>query len=88
MSPDQYLAFFKPWHKKLCEAVHDLGGTVHFHSHGAITPLLNDFVECGFDFVNPFDPEEGFDMEQTLQKYSSEFIVVGGFPTTFWEWHN
>ena len=86
MSPEQYRQFFKPWHKKLCNVVHDAGGKVHIHSHGAITPILDDFVDCGFDFVNPFDPEEGFDIEHVLKKYSEHFVVVGGLPTSFWEW--
>ena len=86
MSPEQYRKFFKPWHKKLCQAAHNLGAQVHLHSHGAIAPILDDLVDCGFDFINPFDPEEGFDLEQTLKSYSEKFVIVGGFPASFWEW--
>ncbi len=86
MSPKLYREYFKPWHAKLCETVHASGGDVHFHSHGANTPLLDDFVDCGFDFINPFDPEEGYDIEQVLKKYSQHFVIVGGFPTSFWKW--
>lgn len=86
ISPQQYREIIKPWHKKLCQTVHELGATVHLHSHGAIEPVLDDFVECGFDFVNPFDPEEGYDIEEILKKYSSEFVVVGGVPASFWQW--
>ena len=85
MSPEQYRSFFKPWHRKVCERVHQLGGTVHLHSHGAITPILDDIAECGFDFVNPFDPEEGHDIEEVLRKYSEAFVVCGGFSTSFWQ---
>ena len=84
MSPEQYRKFFKPWHKKLCQTAHSLNAQVHLHSHGAIGPILDDFVDCGFDFINPFDPEEGFDLEQILKKYSDKFVVVGGFPANFW----
>jgi len=86
MSPDQYRTYFKPWHKRLCELAHSYCATVHLHSHGAIQPVLDDLVECGFDFINPFDPEEGFDIEQTLKKYASEFVVTGGFSGSFWYW--
>ncbi len=85
MSPAQYRRFFKPWHKRLCACVHDLGGTVHLHTHGAIMPVLDDFVECGFDFINPFDPMEGFDLEYILSRYARHFVVVGGLPTNFWD---
>ncbi len=86
MSPQMYRKFFKPWHKKLCDKVHELGTDIHLHSHGAITPILDDLVECNFDFINPFDPEEGHDLEGLLKNYSSHFVVVGGFPTSFWNW--
>ena len=86
MSPQHYRRFFKPWHKKLCELAHKMGATVHLHSHGAIGELLDDLVDCGFDFVNPFDPEEGYDIENVLKNYSSKFVVVGGFPGSFWHW--
>ncbi|MEN6385037.1 MAG: uroporphyrinogen decarboxylase family protein [Phycisphaerales bacterium] len=88
MSPQHYRRFFKPWHKRLCELAHSMGVTVHLHSHGAIQELLDDLVDCGFDFVNPFDPDEGYDIELILKNYSDKFVVVGGFPGTFWHWPN
>ena len=66
--------------------MHQKGVLVHLHSHGAISPILNDLVDCGFDIINPFDPEEGFDIEQVLRDYSKHFVVVGGMPASFWEW--
>jgi len=86
MSPTDYRRFFKPWHKKICELAHSHNGTVHLHSHGAIHELLDDLVDCGFDFINPFDPDEGYDIEEILRKYSDKFVVVGGFPGSFWYW--
>jgi len=85
-SPEMYRTFIKPWHKKLCNRIHEMGATVHIHTHGAIQPILDDLVECGFDFINPFDPEEGWDIEVVLRDYSSQFVIVGGFPTKFWYW--
>ena len=86
MAPHCYRTFFKPWHKKLCDLAHSMGATVHLHSHGAIHLLIDDLVECGFDFVNPFDPEEGYNLEEILETYSENFVVVGGFPGSFWYW--
>jgi uroporphyrinogen-III decarboxylase len=88
MAPSLYREFFKPWHKRLCDEIHALGGDVHLHSHGAITKILDDLVECGFDFINPFDPEEKNDINLLMEKYSSHFVIVGGFPASFWEWEN
>ncbi|MEW6237523.1 MAG: uroporphyrinogen decarboxylase family protein [Candidatus Omnitrophota bacterium] len=86
MKREHYRTFFQPWHMKLCNAVHDLGGRVHCHSHGAITAILDDLAECGFDFINPFDPEEGHTIEHVMKTYSDRFIVTGGFPASFWNW--
>lgn len=86
MSPQQYREYFKPWHTRLCDLAHRYNATVHLHSHGAIHPLLDDLVQCGFDFVNPFDPEEGFDIDDVLARYADRFVVTGGFPGAFWYW--
>ncbi len=87
VSPEHYRTFIKPWHKNLVERVHQLGGFVHFHTHGANAQIIEDFIDCGFDFINPFDPEEGWDIEEVLKNYSRDFVVVGGFPTKFWYWN-
>lgn len=86
MAPGIYRRLFKPWHMKLCDLVHGLGGDVHLHSHGAIGKILGDLAECGFDFINPFDPEERHDLDDVMENYSRRFVVVGGFPASFWEW--
>lgn len=86
ISPALYRDLIKPWHRRVCELAHARGATVHLHSHGAIQPILDDLVECGFDMINPFDPEEGHDIEAVLKRYADQFVVVGGFPTRFWSW--
>ena len=48
--------------------------------------LSMNLAECGFDFLNPFDPEEGFALERVLRTYADRFVVVGGFPASFWDW--
>ncbi len=85
MAPDLYRKFFKPHHRALCELAHAHGVDVHLHSHGAITPLLDDLAECGFDYINPFDPNENFDLDELLPRYADRFIFCGGMPTDFWK---
>lgn len=86
ISPDMYRRFVKPWHERLCTQMRDSGVDVHLHSHGAIMPILDDIADCGFSFVNPFDPEEGFDIKTLLKEYGSEFVITGGFPASYWDW--
>jgi uroporphyrinogen-III decarboxylase len=86
VSPDLYRRYIQPWHQKICNKSHDLGAAVHLHCHGAIQPIFPDILSCGFDFINPFDPEEGWDIEQVLIEYGERFVLVGGFPTVFWDW--
>jgi uroporphyrinogen-III decarboxylase len=86
ISPDQYRLFIKPWHQKICEKTHAMGAAVHLHCHGAIQLIMGDLVACGFDFINPFDPDEKWDIEQLLAEYNDKFVVVGGIPAKFWDW--
>ncbi len=54
ISPDMYREFYKPLHKKVNDWVHSkTTWKTMYHSCGAITNFLDDFVEAGVDIVNP-----------------------------------
>ena len=54
MSREKYQTLFKPRHKKLCEYVHTHSGMKTFlHTCGSIFPIIGDFVEAGYDIINP-----------------------------------
>ncbi|MCK9329129.1 MAG: methyltransferase [Candidatus Cloacimonetes bacterium] len=54
MSKDHYRRFFKPREKLMCEYVHK-HSKMHtmLHSCGSVFPIIDDFIDAGFEILNP-----------------------------------
>lgn len=57
MSPEHYREYIKPYHKILVDHAHKKGLKIVKHSDGNIWPILDDFIEVGFDGVHPIQPQ-------------------------------
>jgi len=81
ISPQTYLEFIYPWHKKIVDTFHKMGIFVQLHSHGQINPLLPHMVDAGFDVINPFDPGDHMDLAEVKEKYGDKITIstIPGF---------
>lgn len=53
-SVESYRDLFKPFHRAVNDWIHaNTGWRTFIHSCGGIRPLLDDFIEAGFDILNP-----------------------------------
>jgi MtaA/CmuA family methyltransferase len=52
ISPEMYRQFALPYERRVCEAVHQAGGTVKLHVCGNTSALLDDMATCGADLFN------------------------------------
>lgn len=57
MSPKHYREYVKPYHKILVEHAHKKGLKIVKHSDGNLWPIIDDFVEVGFDGIHPIQPQ-------------------------------
>jgi uroporphyrinogen decarboxylase len=57
MSPEHYRQYVKPYHKELVDYAHSRGLKIVKHSDGNLWPILDDFIEVGFDGVHPIQPQ-------------------------------
>ncbi len=54
ISPRSFRSLYKPYYKQLNDWVHqNTGWKTFIHSCGSILPLIPDFIEAGFDILNP-----------------------------------
>lgn len=54
ISPESYRNLFKPYHQKLNELIHRKSNwKIFIHSCGAVARLIPEFIEAGFDILNP-----------------------------------
>lgn len=52
--------------------------SVILHSDGNILPLLDRFIEIGFDGINPVEPKAGLDAVALRQRYGDRLVLIGG----------
>ncbi len=76
MSPEHYREFVKPYQAELVEAAHRRGMKIVKHSDGDIWPLLDDFVEVGFDGIHPIQPQ-CMDIGEVKQYLAGRACVLG-----------
>ena len=84
MSPAAYREFCKPYQAAWVDAVrrHAPGARIMLHSCGAIRPLIPDFIEAGFDILNPLQPRaRGMELATLKGEFGSELSLIGGLDT-------
>ena len=80
MSPETYRALIKPHHKRLNDAVRNLGMIPVQHTCGHAELCVEDYIETGAVGWNAVQPTN--DIASLLDKYGSKFVFEGGYDTT------
>ena len=84
MSPDAYRDLFQPFHKKVNGWIHKHTAWKTFiHTCGAVEPLIGDFIDAGFDILNPVQTSAaGMDAAGLKRKYGKGIVFWGGLVNT------
>jgi hypothetical protein len=79
-SPDVYRNLFKPYHARLCEWIHrNTPWKVFLHTCGGVRPLLDDFIEAGFDIFNPVQTSAaGMEARRLKADFGDRIVFWGG----------
>lgn len=77
MSKDTWKELFKPRLKRIVEVVHGEDMLYEHHSCGYIAPLIEEFIDLGFDALNPLQIQN--DPYELKKKYRKDLCFVGGF---------
>lgn len=80
IAPDAYRDLFQPFHKRVNDWVHKHTGWKTFiHSCGSVMELLPDFVDAGFDILNPVQCTAACMDPRTLKaKFGDKLSFWGG----------
>jgi uroporphyrinogen decarboxylase len=76
MSPRHYREFIKPYERELVDCAHRLGTKIAKHTDGNAWPILDDFVEIGFDGFNPVQPE-CMDIGEVKAHLAGKMSIIG-----------
>ena len=79
-SPESYSRVWLPYYKKVNDWIHANTGWKTFkHSCGAVEPLIDLFIESGFDILNPVQINaSGMDPKELKRKYGDRIVFWGG----------
>ncbi|MFW6189760.1 MAG: uroporphyrinogen decarboxylase family protein [Planctomycetota bacterium] len=77
---DDYRDLYMPFHRRVNEWVHaSTGWKTFIHSCGGVEPLIGDFVDAGFDILNPVQcSAQGMDPEHLKSTYGDDIVFWGG----------
>jgi uroporphyrinogen-III decarboxylase len=80
ISPKAYRELYQPFHKRINEFVH--GNTkwkTFMHSCGSVIALIPDFIESGFDVLNPVQcSAAGMDPATLKREFGRDLVFWGG----------
>jgi hypothetical protein len=78
--PKIYRDLYKPFHKQLTDWVHTHTGWKTFiHSCGSVRALIPDFIEAGFDILNPLQCSAADMNPETLKsEFGGRLVFWGG----------
>ncbi len=77
MSPDDWREIFKPWYRKMIEAIHTRGKHAWLHTCGNIATILPDLIEIGLDVIHPIQPNT-MDQDAAAEQYKGQITFFGG----------
>lgn len=79
-SVQTYRTLYKPFHKAVNDKIHALTPWKTFiHSCGAVYPLIPEFIEAGFDILNPVQcSAQGMDPRQLKAEFGNDIVFWGG----------
>lgn len=65
--------------KRFIDIGHEFECKVAHHTCGCVAPLMQDFIECGLDIVNPMQPDvAGMDYEKIKRDFGEKISFHGG----------
>lgn len=79
-SPEAFRELYFPRYRRMCDWIHQhTQWKVFKHSCGSIVTLLDAFVDCGFDIVNPVQcSARGMEPRNLKQKWGGQLVFWGG----------
>ncbi len=76
MSPQHYREYIKPYHKEMVDHAHRRGLKIVKHTDGNLWPVLDDFLEVGFDGIHPIQPQ-CMDIAEVKEYVAGRACILG-----------
>ncbi|MBN2851726.1 MAG: hypothetical protein JXQ23_03210 [Clostridia bacterium] len=80
-SKELFRKYLAPWLKELSDLCHERKAYLHLHSHGHVEELMDDFIGCGVDIINPIGPSDHNDLAMFKRKWGDKITLNAGIGT-------
>lgn len=79
-SPTTFRELWLPYYRRMNDWIHShTGWKVFKHSCGSVLPLIPDFIEAGFDILNPVQVNaKGMDINLLKNEFGKDLVFWGG----------
>ena len=81
-SPQTFRSLFKPCYAELTRHCHSLGLSFWFHCCGAVTALMDDFIDMGVDVLHPVQPH-AMDQRAIGERYAGRITFLAGIDVQY-----
>ncbi len=80
ISPEAYRDLYQPFHRRINDFIHErTDWKIFIHSCGAVAPLIPEFIESGFDILNPVQcSATGMDACELKNTFGDRIVFWGG----------
>ncbi len=76
-SPAMYRKYVWPDHKRLADWAHEHNLPFIFHTDGDVNSILPDYIDAGFDCLQPLEAKAGMDVREMAPKYGKRLAMFG-----------
>jgi uroporphyrinogen decarboxylase len=77
MRPETYFEVIGPAFRRVMQGYRDLGLHVIKHCDGDCSAVIDFWINCGINCLDPIDPGAGFDMEEFKARYGDRICLKG-----------
>ena len=80
ISPDAYRDLYQPFHRKVNDWIHaHTGWKTFIHSCGSVVAFMEDFIDAGFDILNPVQcSATGMEPHELKDRFGDRITFWGG----------
>jgi uroporphyrinogen decarboxylase len=82
MRPETYFALLAPKFRQAVQGYRELGYFCVKHCDGNIDAVVDFWIECGIDCLDPIDPGAGYTMGAMKAKYGAKICLKGNIDCT------
>ncbi len=77
ISPEIWEGLYRPYFKRIVDAIHAVGGLAEFHNCGRCSWLIDECIDIGCDILQLPEPDE--ELLRAKEKYGSRLVITGGW---------